>query len=310
MSVLNRQIKMAALGVLLAASAVSAVRAPDVERMRNFYAECLRFDYCGTNGIVRPTRGILKEGRVVFDAYVRPDVVQRDISFYRALGRFEMLAYVQRPAEDRSEEIRQLLSSRAEVGDIEWLQYVSSVEYSLLRVVNSGVGTLGLQDIDRILPDSMFLETSPRSGISARIAAHRAFRNMIGIACALGEWKRTHGSYPGGLKELGIDGKWLGGIGGSKIEYEVRDGIWQLFSPGARGGKNKCKFNEYVPVMDAPGVRFWPQSSCLWLSSEYSAKRRRLYETGTLYDATSPCACKLERGCIVRQDRGPRVKAH
>lgn len=32
MSVLNRQIKMAALGVLLAASAVSAVRAPDVER--------------------------------------------------------------------------------------------------------------------------------------------------------------------------------------------------------------------------------------------------------------------------------------
>lgn len=282
----------------------------DYEAAKTFYADYLRFDYCGTNGIVRPTRGILKEGRVVFDAYVRPDVVQRDISFYRALGRFEMLAYVQRPAEDRSEEIRQLLSSRAEVGDIEWLQYVSSVEYSLLRVVNSGVGTLGLQDIDRILPDSMFLETSPRSGISARIAAHRAFRNMIGIACALGNWKRKHGSYPGGQEELGIDGKWLGGIGGSKIEYEVRDGIWQLFSPGARGGKNKCKFNEYVPVMDAPGVRFWPQSSCLWLSSEYSAKRRRLYETGTLYDATSPCACKLERGCIVRQDRGPRVKAH
>lgn len=92
MSVLNRQIKMAALGVLLAASAVSAVRAPDVERMRNFYAERLRFDYCGTNGIVRTERGEPHEKVLQAMVHFQPEVVQRDKCFYGMLRRFEVSA--------------------------------------------------------------------------------------------------------------------------------------------------------------------------------------------------------------------------
>lgn len=277
----------------------------DYEIAKAFYADYLKFDYCGTNGIVRTERGEPHEKVLQAMVHFQPEVVQRDKCFYEMLRRFEVSALTGKVGRHRDgREIgRWLLAFRKQEKHQGALwNYVSSVDYSLLRILDSGFDKISIMEIDSILPAELYAGESGHLDDSRRRGAHGGFKNMIVIAWHLSEWKRTHGSYPKGLEELSIDGKWLGGIGGSKIEYEVRDGIWQLFSPGARGGKNKCKFNEYVPVMDAPGVRFWPQSSCLWLSSDFSAKRRHLYETGTLYDAESPCACKLERGCIVRQD--------
>ena len=275
----------------------------DYETSKTFYNECLRFDYCGTNGVLRIERGESHEKVLPVMVRFQPDVVLRDKEFYEMLRRFEvsMLAGMGCHHGDGREIGRWLLEFKKQGNQLALWNYASSVEYSLLRILDSGIDKISISEIDDILPAGLYAVKPKRSEDPCRGVAHKIFKNMIVIAWKLGEWKRNHGSYPAELQALGLDDKWLSGIGGSDIEYEMKDGIWQLFSPGARGGKNKCVFNEYVPVMDAPGVRFWPQSSCLWLSSDYSEKRLLLYEHGKLYDSASPCACKLENGGIYRQ---------
>lgn len=276
----------------------------DYKTAKRFYDEFLKFDYCGTNGIVRAERGESHER--VLHAMVRfqPEVVLRDLCFYDMLKCFEVLALTGRM--DRHSDGQEigswLLEFKKQENQSALWNYVSSVEYSLLRILDGGFDKINIKKIENVLPPELYVWKSKISENSHRSAAHKAFKNMIVIAWKLSEWKRNHGSYPAVLKDLDIDSKWLNGIGGADIEYETRNGIWQLFSPGARGGKNKCEFNHYVPVMDAPGVRFWPQSSCLWLSPDFSEKRRCLYETGILYSLSeSRCACKLEHGGIFPQ---------
>ena len=273
------------------------------ETAKAFYDECLRFDYCGTNGNVRTDRGESHEKVLQLMVMHQPEVVQRDKDFYDVLARFEVSTLTGSGGRHvaRLEVGRWLMAFKKQEKKIELWNYVSSVEYSLLRILACGIDKISMKEIDDVLPEELYELKTRRSEDSRKDATHKAFKNMIAIAWELGEWEREHGSFPPGLQELTIDDKWLRGIYGADIEYEMKDGIWQLFSPGAPGGKNRSKFNEYVPVMDVPGVRFWPEASCLWLSSDYSEKRLRLYEHGKLYDSSSPCACKLERGGIYRQ---------
>lgn len=298
---LIEKISIRTFAVLLIAGGAFAAEDFDIDCAREFYAERLRFDYCGTNGVVLSARGIPQDGMLLYKLQKKPDVIRRDRDFYVALKRFELAALAgKQPLEEGEEVARQVLLFRNRMEQWDLWQYVSCVEYSLLRVLDSGATTIAISDIERVLPDGLFKELQCVRN-PGRGAVHKAFKNMIVISWALGKWKREHESLPEDLNVLGLEKKWLCGVGGASIEYETKDGIWQLFSPGARGGKNKAQFNVYVPVMHAPGIRFWPQASCLWLSSDYSEKRKRLYETGILYDPESSCACKLERGGIFRQ---------
>ena len=269
---------------------------------RSFYEERLRFDFCGINGALQLDRGFPQQGVLQYYVQAKPDVLKRDREFYAALRQLELSAS-KRAADAEIDAMASLLKSlRSRANARDYWQYLSSVEYSLVRLAQMKNRSLGIDAIERLLPDSAF-GIERRSRYPSKGEMHMAFRNMIAVSWALENWQSMFGTLPKDLSQLGLDARWLKGIGGADIEYRVVNGVWQLFSPGAPGGIDKGRFNEYIPVMDAPGVRFWPQSSCLWLSSEYSAKRRQLYETGTLYDAKSPCACKLERGRVVAQDR-------
>ena len=294
-----------AAGCLFAAEAMTAC-----DEAQAFYEEYLRFDYCGISGIVHPERGVYCESFLKFWVKEEPDRIQREKEFYVALKRFEAAATGGQSAAAAACEVgRQLLVMKdfAKSSFLWW--QVSSVEYSLLRILDSETSQVGIPEIETALPDGLFDELG-KLRQSERCKMHKAFRNMIVVSWALKAAKKDKGGVPKELRDLGLDEKWLAGVDGAALEYRVVDGVWQLFSPGAPGGKDKGRFNEYVPVMHAPGVRFWPQASCLWLSSEYSAKRRHLYETGTLYDAKSPCACRLEGGCITRPGRDSRATAH
>ena len=272
-----------------------------IDEAKELYCESLRFNYCGTNGVVRPERGVPHEKVLPLMLKHQEDKVKRDIEFYELLKRFEV-ASMERGSSVLGEGVdvgRRLMSFKADVDTLSFWGYVSLAEYSLIRIIESGTVEIGINDIENVLPDGLFKSKSNGGRYPDREAVHKAFKNMIVVAWALGRWKRDHGSFPESIRELDVEDKWLKGILGADLEYRVVNGVWQLFSPGAPEGKDRGRFNEYVPDMCA--AHFWPQSSCLWLSSEYSAKRRHLYETGTLYDAKSPCGCKLEGGCITRQ---------
>ena len=287
--------------VSIAVALVLYAEALGVDEAKVLYCENLRFDYCGTNGIVRPERGVPHEKVLPLLLKYQEEKVKRDIEFYKLLERFEATAMERGSIvlDDGVEVGRRLMSFKADENTLMLWRYISQAEYSLIRIIESGTVEIGINDIENVLPDGLFRTESKGSRYPDRETVHKAFRNMIVIAWTLGRWKRDHGSFPESIRELDVEDKWLKGILGADLEYRVVNGVWQLFSPGAPGGKDRGRFNEYVPDMCA--AHFWPQSSCLWLSSEYSAKRRHLYETGTLYDAKSPCGCKLEGGCITRQ---------
>lgn len=275
-----------------------------LDEAKSFYNERLRFDYCGVGGEAHLERGENLGCLLQVLIKTKADLICKEKKFYELLKSFEVAAIRDDFQDDGvSHKIGSSLKSlKKQTSTVSgWDAMVSSVEYSILRIISSGSNTLNPSLIDSLLPESLFEEHIKRIGSPNRDAVHKAFKNMIIVAMALDDWKRNSGSFPSDLSALKLEDKWRIGIDGAEIVYEMNNGVWQLFSPGGRGGKNIGKFNEYVPVMYAPGIRFWPQSSCLWLSSDYSEKRRRLYEHGKLYDFSSPCACKLENGGIYRQ---------
>lgn len=278
---------------------VGALERTEDEEARKFYTECMRFDYCGNKGVILSERGFPKMG--IFEVVLKtPEIIRIDKMFYEKLMAVEEKMVAGSQITNELWQIGGMLLNLGQVvGEVDFWQYVSSVEYSIIRVMSCRDTALTINEIDHLLPNQLFDKHCV--GVHAeRSEKHRAFKNMIIVSSAIRDWHRNHRTIPKELGEMCLDAKYFRGVGGAKLEYQTRGDVWQLFSPGAPGGRNKAPFNEYVPVMDAPGIRFWPFSSCLWLSSDYADKRRELYEKGRLYSSgKSKCACKLERGQIL-----------
>ena len=177
---------------------------------------------------------------------------------------------------------------------------IEKLEYSLVRVMEAeGEKPLTTEEVMKLLPDALFEIDFKlckwavyESDYFDRV---KTFRDMITLGIALNKWRREHGGYPNSLDLLyKTDDR----LRVSHIEYDHQHGIWQLFCPSKWWMKNVAPFNVYIPVITRNSETDWPLVKCLWLSSDFSKKRRQLFVDGVINDDNETWRCRLVNGRI------------
>lgn len=179
---------------------------------------------------------------------------------------------------------------------------IESLEYAIVRVMEADCAMpITAEEVMEVLPDALFdVDIKSCSWAcygSKYFRGVKAFRDMIVIGIAINEWKRRQGRYPKSLadvKEVAHQKQFL--------EYDCRDGVWQLFCPDKRWVNNISPFNVYVPSItrDRSNPTDWPGSGSLWLSSDYSEKRRRLWRDRIINKDDETWRCRLVNGRLCR----------
>ena len=125
----------------------------------------------------------------------------------------------------------------------------------------------------------------------------KKFRDMILIGLSLKNWREENAHYP---ESLGVLSRACSLPQISNMEYVHSNGVWQLFCPYRRGMKNVAPFNVYIPIITRSMETDWPLGKSLWLSSDFSQKRRSLFVDGVLNESNKVWRCSLINGRIVR----------
>ena len=177
---------------------------------------------------------------------------------------------------------------------------IEKLEYSLVRVMEAdGENPLMIEEVMKLLPDALFEIDFKLCKWAAYEPDYfdrvKTFRNMITLGITLNKWRREHGEYPNSLDFLDRTDYRLRI---SHIEYDHRPGIWQLFCPSKWWMKNLAPFNVYIPVITRNNETDWPLGKCVWLSSDFSKKRRRLFVNGVINADNETWRCRLVDGRI------------
>lgn len=286
---------------------------PSLDDVVSLYRRETHFDFCG-NGCGCAMRqehtGRMVDGiEVVFG--LRYGDVQYDDYFFRidVQNELERLETACRRGDGSSNTLvqfsRRLLAlkhgaSTNACDKTRLLMCVERVEYLLARVVESGDGgAIGTAGILALLPDELFL--SGRQGDRETFFKFKMFRNFLVIGERIFEFKWRHGRLPTSLAELSGVAELLRVGNGMRVRYEVQADVWQLMCGGERSIDGKLVFNAYVPLLRGRPECRWPLGRCIWLSSDFSEKRRQLYHQGELNQGT-PWACRMVEGRVVKPE--------
>ena len=267
-------------------------RAYNVGEVKDFYHEMMRYAYCGPNGGRGVDRGCVPSDRIIETVWPHGHY-HADKSFFEAVRKMELAGDDRTRLMQAAAGVRAALDVLAQDPHRDARLHMAFTEYALVRICESMQAELSRSDVQEILPDRMFDEkVNPK--MKGRVDELRMFRDMICVAFLVKKFKREAGRLPDSLSDL--DCGWVTEKYGRTAEYSRKDGVWQLFLPGAKGGVNKAPFNVYVPSVLDPGVRFWPQNRCLWLSSDFSSKRKAIFENGVLVQSGGSWSCELADG--------------
>ena len=311
-------------------------RAPEVSRVHqgvaasdalfgeyvSFKARELCFTYCGiagkgTNGLWGAGTAASKELPRWLPAYwVSERAVFVEIKDFQAL--LERLEESFRRGDEKmfheyADRIRDTLRGQKEKCLSPTLRYRISVyfrniektEYSLARMIEAPAGGIRLTvgDVKNMLGDYLFtndfkactwMVVGDETGLR-----YRRFRDMLATGLLIRRWQAEKGSLPASLRDIAAS-PGAENIDLSQFVYSREGDVWQLFSCFVRNGRNLAPFNAYIPVISRGRPTDWPNPDGLWLSSDFSDKRRRLYETGSLNDGDPKWHYRLENGLIVK----------
>ena len=179
---------------------------------------------------------------------------------------------------------------------------IESLEYAIVRTMEAECAMpITGEEVMEVLPDELFdidMTSCSWTCYSPKyLRGVKTFREMIVTGIAINEWKRKHGRYPKSLTDIkeNVHQKQF-------MEYDCRDGIWQLFCPGKKWVRNIFPFNVYVPsiMRDRSNPTDWPSCESIWLSSDYSEKRRRLWCDGIINKDDEKWRCRLVNGRLCR----------
>ncbi len=180
-----------------------------------------------------------------------------------------------------------------------FMRCLERTEYALLRCLERRGECVRpvASDIVHALPDVLFDKSPDKcswmSGGLPRLSTLKTFRDMIAVACLITKYGLERGRIPHGLDDVMGDGL-VSGM--DRFLYSCRGESWQLFFPKSPLAA-KLPFNVYVPSVFR-GTEGWPVPMGLWLSSDFSMKRRVLYCTGHLNDGFPEWECVFVDGKI------------
>ncbi len=178
-----------------------------------------------------------------------------------------------------------------------FLRAIVKVEYSIARLINR-YQPISESDILEMLPDELFysiLQKNPkRNSFIDEFLRCLIFRNMLIIGSEVVAYKEKTGEIPNELAELPKVLKYQQVLPLIKIEYSIRNGVWQLFSATHRGGRNLIPFNLYPPVITTIEGYSNKFTKGIWFSSDFSKKRNALY----LYGSSDQLYKIDEWGCV------------
>ena len=293
------------------ADLLAALKSLPVSEYEDFMAKAKAYDYCGLDSKderfpVRDIGSREKVGRIGDALYF-----QELVRFQSALERMERssvrndrLAFT-----NAMNHVRGLLAGQMD-GCIDpkvrfpsgiFIRCLEKTEYALLRSLERRGECIrpDVRDIVRTLPDvffdNSFGKCSWMSGTSPRLFALKTFRDMIAVSCLIVKYGLENGRLPHGLDDVMGDGL-VSGIDG--FLYSCRGESWQLFFPKSPKAA-MLPFNVYVPSVFR-NTEGWPVPMGLWLSSDFSEKRRELYITGRLNETYPEWECVFVDGKIRR----------
>ena len=176
-------------------------------------------------------------------------------------------------------------------------RWICQVEYMVARMAEKeNECCIDSDAIAKLLSDGLFVSDNK---VERRFLDRcKRFRDLLIVANDINRFKIKYGRLPDRfeLEECVYAGaKYLN----EEVRYSCKDDDWQLIGC-SKSAKIQRDFNVYVPFLDARRY-VWPQSDIVFLSSDFSRKRRRLFDGEILNEGTY-WACKLEKCQLVRPD--------
>lgn len=301
------------------ADLLAALKSLPVSEYEDFIAKARAYDYCGLDAKDKwfPVReiGIHEKAGRIGDALYFRELVR----FQSALERMEQssvgndsLAF-----SNAVDHVRGLLAGQRD-GCVDpkarfpsgiFMRCLERTEYALLRCLERRGECVrpDARDIVHALPDVFFDNSLDKcswmSGTSPRLSMLKAFRDMVAISCDIVKYDLENGRLPRGLEDI-VDGSC--GNSMNDFLYAYRGKTWQLFFPRSPLAV-KLPFNVYVPSVFR-NTEGWPVPMGLWVSSDFSEKRRELYLKGCLNEAYPEWECVFVDGKIRRPVCVSRIK--
>lgn len=291
------------------ADLLAALKSLPVSEYEDFMAKAKAYDYCGLDakGEQFPVRDIgsrEKAGRIgdalyfqmlvrfqsALEGMERASVGNDRLTFTNALNRVHGLLAEQRDG---------CIDPKVRFPSGIFVRCLEKTEYALLRCLERRGECVrpNACDVAYALPDvffdNSFGKCSWMSGTSPRLFALKTFRDMIAMSCRILRYDTENGRLPHGLDDVMGDGL-VGGMG--DFLYSCRGRSWQLFFPKSPKAA-MLPFNVYVPSIFR-NTEGWPVPMGLWISSDFSMKRRVLYRTGHLNESFPEWECVFVDGKI------------
>lgn len=288
---------------------LAALKSLPSSEYEDFMAKATAYDYCGLDAKDErlPLRdiGSREKARRIGDALYFQELVR----FQSALERMEQssvgndcLAFANAVNHVRGLLVGQrdgCVDPKARFPSGIFMRCLEKTEYALLRCLERRGECVrpAARDIVHTLPDVLFDNSLDKcswmSGTSPRLSTLKVFRDMIAISCDIVKHNLENGRLPRGLEDI-VDRSCENSM--NDFLYACRGKSWQLFFPKSPLAV-KLPFNVYVPSVFR-NTEGWPVPMGLWVSSDFSEKRRELYLKGCLNEAYPEWECVFVDGKI------------
>lgn len=171
---------------------------------------------------------------------------------------------------------------------------ITRVEYAFVRLAEfHDIPILSDKIITSTIPDKYFELKHAKRSTAVRV---RRFRDLIRISVAIKNYKRRRNKLPDSIAELDLPEYVIVPSRGVKCYYQHENDVWMLWYSGASFWIKSQNFNSYIPEMDVGRVSKFPYPEMLFLSSDFSLKRRILFEGGDINAENDLWRCRMIEG--------------
>ncbi len=259
-----------------------------------------KFEYCGIDDSIEASRVPMSQKYLEAQFSSPYNMIDLRKTQYNHLVQFESAT---------TNEQRYLLALSNLVADVELafkrrdtdpgfafniLYLIKMLEFSIARI-NASKSEIYVtpQDIDKLLPIKLFKHCDGDVSVIKRYAMMRDLLMIGGYICA---YKRTTGQIPLSMADMNISAEHA--VQAKYVEYIKQGESWQLIASPTRINSELIEFDKYVPLILGQPERFWRFDSWIILSSNFSKKRKDLYN-GMILNEGTPWACRMDGGKVV-----------
>lgn len=171
---------------------------------------------------------------------------------------------------------------------------ITRVEYTFVRISElNGVAFLSEEIIISTIPDKYFELDYAKRSAAVRV---RRFRDLIRVSVAIKNYERIRNKLPDSIGELDLPECIIAPSRGVKCYYQHENDVWVLRYSGSCFRPGPQDFNSYVPEMDIGRISRFPYPEILFLSSDFSLKRRMLFYGETINAKNNQWRCRMIGG--------------